>query len=74
MTLDRLPPGTPCRLSAIAGCGCFRRRLLEMGFLPGTVLRLVRRIDVGGVLEVEVHGCRVSLRTSDAQAIAVALL
>ena len=45
------------------------RRLLEMGFLPGTELRLVRRLDVGGVLEVELRGCRVSLRTAEAQAL-----
>ncbi|MFO1052909.1 MAG: FeoA family protein [Planctomycetota bacterium] len=71
MTLDLLEPGASCRLTAIGGCGGFRRRLLEMGFLPGTALRLVRRIDVGGVLEVELRGCRVSIRTADAQALRV---
>ncbi|MCC6784088.1 MAG: ferrous iron transport protein A [Planctomycetes bacterium] len=69
MSIDRLPPGTVARLTAIGGEGSFRRRLLEMGFLPGTVLRVVRRIEVGGVIEIELRGCRVSLNTSEAKAL-----
>ena len=51
--------------------GGHRRRLLEMGFVPGTHLRVVRRVDVGGVLELELRGCRVTLRTTEAAQILV---
>ena len=74
MTIDRLAPGLLRRLSAIGGTGAFRRRLMEMGFLPGTSVRVVRRVEIGGVLEVEVRGCRVSIRTIDAQALVVQLI
>ncbi|MBK8974812.1 MAG: ferrous iron transport protein A [Planctomycetes bacterium] len=59
------------RLTRLTGEGGHRRRLLEMGFIPGTPIRLVRRVDVGGVLELELRGCRVTLRTAEAQQILV---
>ena len=74
MTIDRLTPGVLRRLAAVGGEGAFRRRLMEMGFLPGTTVRVVRRVEIGGVLEVEVRGCRVSLRTVDAQALVVQMI
>ncbi len=51
----------------------YRRRLLELGFLPGTPLRMVRRVDVGDILEVELRHSRVSLRLSEARGIEVDL-
>ncbi len=69
--LDELLLGSCARLVHVGGEGAFRRRLLELGFLPGTPLRLVRRMDVGGVLEVELRGVRLSLRRSEARELAV---
>ena len=40
---------------------------MELGLLPGTELKLVRRVDIGDLLELEVRGCHLSLRRSDAQ-------
>ena len=40
---------------------------MELGFLPGTQVRLVRRVDVGRLVELEVRGCHVSLRRSEAE-------
>jgi Fe2+ transport system protein FeoA len=71
LTIDALGPGTPARLARIGGNGGFRRRLLEMGFLPGTAVRVVRRVDIGGLIEVELRGCRISLRNSEAHRIVV---
>jgi ferrous iron transport protein A len=71
VSIDSLPLGVPARLAAIGGEGEFRRRLLEMGFLPGTPVHLVRRPEIGGLIEVELRGCRVSLRRTDAASILV---
>jgi Fe2+ transport system protein FeoA len=38
-----------------------------MGFLPGTEVELVRRVDVGQLLELDVRGSRVSLRLQEAE-------
>lgn len=69
--LDTLVPGEHARLVAIGGERAFRCRLMELGLLPGTLLRLVRRVDVGGVLELEVRGCRLTVRRGDARQLLV---
>jgi len=70
-TLHSLTPGDRARLLEVGGERSFRRRLMEMGLLPGTVVRLVRRVDVGNLLELEVRGCHVSLRPAEASRILV---
>jgi Fe2+ transport system protein FeoA len=44
---------------------------MELGLLPGTEFRLVRLVRVGGMVEVEVRGCHISLRKSEAEQIEV---
>jgi len=69
--LHSLRPNTRARLVEIGGERPFRRRLMELGFLPGSELLVVRNINVGGVMEVEVRHCRVTLRQNEAQALFV---
>lgn len=61
-----LSPGSRSQLVEVGGTRAFRRRLMEMGLLPGTPLRLVRWVGIGDLLELEVRGCHVSLRRADA--------
>ena len=70
-TLAALRPGKKAVLRRIAGERAWRRRLMELGFVPGTVLCLVRRVGVGDVLEVELRHSRISLRISEAAAVQV---
>jgi ferrous iron transport protein A len=46
-------------------------RLMEMGLLPGTKIRFVRRAPLGGPLEVEIRGFHLSLRAHEAEHIGV---
>ena len=69
--LDTLKSGASARLLAVGGERAFRCRLMELGLLPGAVLRLVRRVDVGGVLELEVRGCRLTVRRAEARLLQV---
>ena len=62
-------PGQRARLVQIGGERSFRRRLMELGFLPGTSVRLVRRVGVGDLVEFEVRGGHISLRASEAVAL-----
>lgn len=70
-SLDTLSPGTRARLVSLGGERGFRCRLMELGLLPGTTLHLVRRVDVGGVLELEVRGCRLTVRRGEARLLLV---
>jgi len=69
--LSALREGQSATLRRVAGERSYRRRLLELGFVPGTDLRLVRRVAVGDILEVELRHSRVSLRISEAKSIEV---
>ncbi|MEO2094663.1 MAG: FeoA family protein [bacterium] len=66
--------GSTASLVKIGGEASFRRRLMELGLLPGTALRVVRRVQVGNLLEVEVRGCHLSLRFADSQELFVRAL
>ena len=71
-SLASLPDGACGRLVRLGGDRAFRRRLMEFGLLPGTPVRVVRRADIGGVLELEVRCCRLSVRSSEASQVFVA--
>ena len=70
-SLDLLSPGVSARLVSIGGERAFRCRLMELGLLPGTTVRLIRKVDFGGVLELEVRGCRLSVRHGEARQVTV---
>jgi ferrous iron transport protein A len=69
--LSDIQAGSSASLVEVGGERSFRRRLMELGLLPGTPLRVVRRVDIGDLLELEVRGCHLSLRCSDAQQLTV---
>lgn len=70
-TLADLTPGSRAILERVDGERSFRRRLMEMGFLPGTALRVVRRVSIGRLVELELRGCHLSLRLAEAERIFV---
>jgi len=67
--LSEIPVGTRAQVVAVGGERAFRRRLMEMGLLPGTEIRVIRHTRVGGLVQLEVRGCNLSLRHSEAAAL-----
>lgn len=67
MTLDELELGQRARVAAVAGEGRMRVRLLEMGFVPGVEVALVKRAPLGDPLELRLRGYHVSLRRAEAR-------
>lgn len=66
-TLKQIRVGSRATLESIHGDRAFRRRLMEMGLLPGTPVLLTRRVKVGGLVQLRVRGCSVSLRVGEAE-------
>ncbi|HEX7343526.1 MAG TPA: FeoA family protein [bacterium] len=56
----------------VAGGGPIHRRLLEMGLIPGTPIRVIKYAPLKDPLECEVKGYHVALRVAEAQMIIVA--
>jgi Fe2+ transport system protein FeoA len=64
--LGELEVGQSARVLAVEGGGAIPIRLLEMGLVPGTRVRLVKRAPLGDPLELQVRGYHVSLRRVEA--------
>jgi len=70
-TLADLRPGERGVVRAVRGASTLRRRLLEMGFVSGTSVRVVRLAPLADPMEVELHGYHFSLRRSEADTVLV---
>ena len=71
MTLDKLPLGQEAVITAVGGEGALRCRLLDMGLIPKTRVRVEKGAPLGDPLELRVRGYSLSLRKEDAGKIEV---
>ncbi len=62
MFLDELTIDQCARIVRVHGNGELRRRLLDMGLTPGTVVKLVRMAPLGDPMQLCLRGYRLSLR------------
>jgi ferrous iron transport protein A len=70
-SLAEIPLGRSVKVRAIAGPRAFRRRLLEMGLVPGVAVRVVTIAPLGDPLRIEVRHGQWSIRKAEAAQIAV---
>jgi ferrous iron transport protein A len=71
LSLASLEPGQSAQVKAVDGSSPIGRRLLELGFRPGTQLRVIRRAPLGDPTTYELRGSRFCLRRAEAERIAV---
>ena len=71
MTLDQLELGATAPIEEVGGEGSFRRRLLELGMLPGTPVTRTGQAPLGDPLSFRVRGAVLALRRADAMTIHV---
>lgn len=71
-SLAETPLGRAVAVHAVDGPRAFRRRLLEMGLVPGTTVRVVTVAPLGDPLRIEVRGGQWSIRRAEAAQIQVA--
>ena len=71
MTLDTLPLNRDAISTAVGGEGPLRCRLLDMGLIPNTSVRVEKVAPLGDPIELRVRGYALSLRKEDARSIEV---
>ncbi|PRQ08784.1 FeoA family protein [Enhygromyxa salina] len=71
MTLDGLNLGQRAEVLAVTGHGSMSVRLLEMGFVPGVEVALIKRAPLGDPLELRLRGYHVSLRRAEARRVQI---
>lgn len=70
-SLEELPRHKVAVVERVGGERSFRRRLLEMGLIPGTEVKVVNVAPFGDPLEIEVRQSRLSIRRLEARLVEV---
>jgi DtxR family Mn-dependent transcriptional regulator len=69
--LSDLAPGGKGRVLRVGGVGAIRKRLVEMGVVPGTVVEVERLAPLGDPIDVKLKGYHLSLRKEEAAGILI---
>jgi ferrous iron transport protein A len=74
MTLDKLTPNQECTIRDVLLDGAELQRLLDMGFIEGTRVKVVRNAPLMDPLDIELRGYLIALRRHEARGVEVELL
>ena len=70
-TLDQLPIGSTAIVSGLSFTGGKRRRMLDLGFIPGSAVSALQGSPWGDPVAYRVLGAVIALRREDARHIAI---
>lgn len=67
--LSDMKPGEVGTVAAVNGTGNVKHRLVDMGVVPGTTVRIMKYAPLADPVEIKVKNFELSLRISEAQMI-----
>lgn len=71
MTLDKIVIGKEVKIIRVGGEGELRNRLLDMGIIPKTVVKIQKVAPMGDPIEIHLRGYELTIRKEDAGKIEV---
>ncbi len=71
MTLDKLEIGQHGLIKNVAGQGAIRRRLLDLGLTPNTIIKIEKIAPLGDPILIVLRGYHLTLRKEEARFIHV---
>ncbi len=71
MTLGDAALGAAVVVKRVGGERAFRRRLMELGLVPGTRVAVNKVAPLGDPLELRARGCTLSIRRAEAESVEV---
>ncbi len=71
MTLDKVEIGKETVITKVGGEGELRCRLLDMGIIPKTKVKIQKVAPMGDPIEIHLRGYELTIRKEDAQKIEV---
>lgn len=71
MTLNDMKIGSEAVITAVNGEGALRLRLLDMGLIPGTCVKVIKIAPLGDPMEISLRGYELTLRREHAEEIDV---
>ena len=73
LQLNDLEPGQKGVVVNIKGSGTTRRRIMDMGIVRGSEIKVIRRAPLGDPVEFEIRDYNLTLRKKEAELIYVSL-
>jgi Fe2+ transport system protein FeoA len=73
MKLSETQIGQIVTVTQLAGEGSFRRRLMELGLVPGTRVEVIGVAPLGDPLELLLRGSSLSIRRAEAEDVSASL-
>ncbi|MDY0091119.1 MAG: ferrous iron transport protein A [Candidatus Vecturithrix sp.] len=73
MKLDEIKPEQECTILDILLEGAELQRLLDMGFIEGTCVKVIRNAPLMDPLDIEIRGYLIALRRHEAKGVEVTL-
>ncbi len=74
LRLDQVEPGARVKVVNVLGRGLSRRRLLAVGMVPGTIVKVLRKAPLDDPVEYRVKGIDYSIRRREAHLVEVRLV
>ena len=74
MTLDQIKPGQSIIIVKVNGQGLLRRRLLEMGLTPNTLVKVRKVAPMGDPIDIELRDYQLCIRKADLMQIEVEVI
>ena len=71
LRLAEAEPGKVYRVVRIEAEGVIKRRILDMGLSPGTIVRVVGYAPLGDPIDVNVRGVNIGIRRGEASHVIV---
>ena len=69
--LSQLNHGESGQVLEVAVCGTLRRHLLNLGLVPGSTIKMVRRSPLGDPVAYRIRGATLALRKQEADKISI---
>jgi Fe2+ transport system protein FeoA len=69
--LSQIGIGKRARVVSVDGQGAVSKRLMEMGVVPGVVVRVIKTAPFGDPIQILVRGYSLALRRNEAETIEV---
>ena len=71
MTLNDLAIGKEAVITAVNGESALRLRLLDMGLIPGTTVKVIKIAPLGDPIEITLRGYELTIRREHAKKIII---
>lgn len=69
--LAKVTPGTKVRVTRLEATGLTRRRLLDLGLIPGTEVEAIRKSPLGDPIAYAIRGAVIALRQEESSQVYV---